>query len=119
MALILSAGSPSIVVSSVGVGVSPLIDQRMSPRGVPTQTRPALAARHLTGRESENDRTRTGAPSPAGATLVFVVVDVVGPQPYGTTTEHSPRVSSPISASPKYRRVCVVIQRNMQDGSLV
>ena len=81
MALILSAGKPSTVVSSVGVGVSPLIDQRMRPRGVPTQTSPEEAATHFTGRESEKERTRTGAPSPAAAELAFVVVAGAGPQP--------------------------------------
>ena len=80
IALILSAGSPSIVVSSVGVGVSVPIDQRMSPRGVPTHTSPDEAARHFTGRESENERTRTGAPSPVWAVLRAVLVFAAGPQ---------------------------------------
>jgi hypothetical protein len=49
---------------------------------------------HLTGRESENDRTRTGAASPVGAGLVVFVL-AAGPQPLSRSGETRPSAMKP------------------------
>jgi hypothetical protein len=80
IAVIRSAGSPSMVVSTAGVGGSVVVVQRMSPREVPTHTSPEAAATQFTGRESEKLRTRTGALAALTPTpLTSVLAD--GPQP--------------------------------------